>query len=636
MNKGVNVMHAHNAKTLHWIKPITPAADETLASFVYRWAKANTFPSRVSLLRALDVTVAIRTYHTDLEKLAAELRVPINTLEKIAPDPAPKIAALRRSFTRPSSEAVCPCCLADDVATKKDTYSRQLWSHALAIACPTHGVHLIDRCQHCSKPVRHDRPMVRVCSCGADLSRQTSIAASAAEVAFSSLLCGLEPANTVLPFDLSNGVPEDIDLFVIGLANQLLDRGAGKEAAKVGKTPNPKSVADAVRHLGPVFHLFETWPHNFDEKLRTLIEEVSPSASTGAAARFGRWYTHLFRKHRHVAYEPLRIAAANRIVISHDGVLNARTHSVQNIATVQKNWYSVKEAAVELHVSTERINEGIDKFLIEARIHDESAGYRQRLIALKEIQRLRQLQYEHIDDTAAREILQVPKAVYSLMCDAEWITRASANDIAPVVSGYIQHVPLLALIEKLRSSGIENAGHRWGAFVHLRQLNLRKTTDLQRMIHLYRAIAVGELKPIGIEDGLAVGGLMFSQPEIDQRIASWFVARGLTLQQVSALLGEHYDAVKAWVLSGHLPATREPMEQGSPWVIDLQDLITFLQTYASLASQAKASDSTSRGLATRLQLLGINPIEPEGGRGALVRLPDIFGALKKAPSATAQ
>lgn len=621
-------MNANDAKALHWIKPITPAADETLASFVFRWAKANTFPSRISLLRALNVSAAIRLYQTDLETLAAGLRMPIDVLEMIAPDPAPKIAALRRSLTRPSSEAVCPCCLADDLASKKDPYSRQLWSHALAIACPTHSVRLIDHCQSCSKPVRHDRPMVRVCSCGADLSRQTSVAASAAEVAFSSLLCGIEPTQMVFPLDLSNGIPDDIDLFVVGLANQLLDRGAGKVAAKVGKTPNPKSVDAAAQRLGPVFQLFENWPHNFDEKLRVLIEDASLTTSTGAAARFGRWYTHLFRKHRHFAYEPLRVAAANRIVISHDGVLNARTHSVQSIATVQKNWYSVKEAATELRVSTERINEGIDQCLIEARIHDESAGYRQRLIALKEIERLRQLQYEYIDDTAAREILQVPQAVYSLMSDAGWITRSDASDIAPVVSGYIQHLPLLALIEKLRTAGIKNTGRQHGIFVRLRQLNLRRTTDLQRLIALYRAIAAGELKPVGIDEGYALGSLMFSQHEVDLRIASWHVARGLTAQQVSELLDEHYDAVKAWITAGLLPATREPLEQGAPWVVNLHDLIKFMQTYATLASQAKATESTSRGINSRLQQFGVDPIEPEGGRGALVKLADIFSAIK--------
>lgn len=187
------------------------------------------------------------------------------------------------------------------------------------------------------------------------------------------------------------------------------------------------------------------------------------------------------------------------------------------------------------------------------------------------------------------------------MCDAGWVTRADANDIAPVVTGYIQHHPLLALVEKLRTAGIENAGRCRGGFVRLRQLNLRRTTDLQRLLGLYRAIAAGELKPIGIDEGYAVGSLMFSQAEVDQRIASWHVARGLTAQQVSELLDEHYDAVKAWITEGLLPATREPLEQGAPWVIDLHDLIKFMQTYSTLASQAKSISSTSRGINSRLQ-----------------------------------
>jgi TPR repeat protein len=63
----------------------------------------------------------------------------------------------------------------------------------------------------------------------------------------------------------------------------------------------------------------------------------------------------------------------------------------------------------------------------------------------------------------------------------------------------------------------------------LPQLNLPRTTDLQRLLGLYRAIAAGELKPIGIDEGYAVGSLMFAQAEVDQRIASWHVARGLSL-----------------------------------------------------------------------------------------------------------
>ena len=95
------------------------------------------------------------------------------------------------------------------------------------------------------------------------------------------------------------------------------------------------------------------------------------------------------------------------------------------------------------------------------------------------------------------------------------------------------------------------------------------------------------------------------------------------------MTGAHYDAVKIWVEKKLLPATREPLEQGEPWVIDLQDYVTFSQTYAPLASHAKACNSSSRGLVKRLQAIGVTPITFEGEeRGTLVRLADVFNALK--------
>jgi hypothetical protein len=265
-----------------------------------------------------------------------------------------------------------------------------------------------------------------------------------------------------------------------------------------------------------------------------MIEAALPTTSTGAAARYGRWYFFIFREYQHAAFSPLKEATANRIVLSHDGLLNARTNNVQDFATVQKNWYSVKEAAEELRVSVNRINDGIDRCLIKARIHDEAVGYRQRFIDFEEITRLKRLQFEYINDTAAIEILQVPKAVYRLMNESGWITRSDPNDVAPVVSGYIQHVPLLNLIERLQKSAPTDVCNSSTAFVRLRDLNLRRTTDLQRLLGLFRSIAAGGLNPIGHDEGLTVGGLMFSQAEVDKRIASWFVARGLTLQQVAS------------------------------------------------------------------------------------------------------
>lgn len=614
--------HHHTPSTFAWVRRPEPMQGESLTSYLDRWAKDNLLGSRSAMLKSFELSSAVRLPPGTLAPLAQALGVDVTTLQAMVPSTEPKTAVLRRSFIRPKHEAVCPQCL------EAASYSRQLWAHVLATACPDHGTRLIERCQQCGQGIRLDRPLPHLCDCGADLRRQRSKPATAAEVDFALLLQGDRPKGTSFPFFLDGNIPSDVDLYILGLANHIALTVDGKSAAKAGKMPQPRSLAQALERLLPVYGLFEDWPRKFDVRIKLLIEKSPSAASTGVAGRYGTWYRFFFRNYRHDAYHPIRVAVANCITLLHDGLLNSRSQNVQNISTVEKQWFSVKEASTELRVTAERIQQGIDDCLIAASINDEAVGGRQRFISRAMLDQLKQAQYEHVSDTYARDLLGVHQAVYSLMCDAGWVTRAVPGDVPPVVSGYVKHLPLLDLINRLRESAIANKDRRDVASIPLRELNYRRTTNYQRLVGLFRAIAAGELKPMDYEEGLGIGGLRFAQDEVDQRIASWYVERGLTAQQVAALTGAHYDAVKGWIDAGLLPATQEPMEQGAPWVVDIRDLITFLQTYAPLAWQARQCESSSRGLVSRLERAGFCPVVlKQSGRGALVRISDLLGSL---------
>lgn len=615
--------------TFRWVERPGPMPNESLMSFLKRWAMANNFDSRSSLLRSLDLSPAVRLAPTALTQLSNALSVALPALQEIAPSVTPRKAVLRLSFIRPKYEAVCPHCLVTG------SYSRQLWSHTLATACAEHKSRLIDCCQQCGQRVRIDRPLAHLCDCGADLSRLSTVPATAAEIDFASLLLGNKPEGTSIPLFLDADVPVDVDLFILSLANHLTLTDNDLPVEKAGKLPLPRSLAETLERLLPLFELFEDWPRRFDLRLKQMIEASPAALSTGVAGRYGSWYDLLFRNYRHDAYSHLRVAAANRIVMSHDGTVKRRSQSVLNIATVQKQWFSIKEAAAELRIGTERIQKGIDDCLISASVYDEAMGGRQRFVSRAMIEQLKRIQYEHVSDSYARNLLGVPKAVFDLMDQAGWILRSAPGDVPPVVTGFVKHVPLLGLIERLRSSALANKDRRDVSSIPLRELNYRRTTNLQRLLDLFRAIAAGELLPIGFEEGLSIGGLRFAVDEVDQRIASWYVDRGLTAQQVAALTGAHYDAVKGWIEEGLLPATREPLDQGAPWVVDLRELITFLQTYAALAWQAKSCKSSSRGLTSRLERAGISPVDAEhSGRGTLVRIGDLFASLGRGQTVT--
>ncbi len=615
-------------RVVKWLRRLAPEADESLASFLGRWARANALGTRSRLLRSLGLPTSVRITLANSEKLAAMLGLESSVLAAIAPSNDPARPVLRRNLTRPRDEAFCPACLAES------SYSRQLWSHGLATACPVHRTRLLDQCAKCGNRIGHERGISHLCRCGADLRRQWSEVATSAEVEFADLLTGAAPSQHVFPFVFEEGIPAELDLFVVGLANYFYRDPSGKSRSKPGKVALPGSVDDALKRLGPAFELLQDWPANFDARLEEMMARSPTITSTGVSMRLGAWYAFLFRKYTQPAFEPIRIAAANRIVLSHDGALNARTGNVVSIATVEKNWYSVRESAELLGVTRDRINDGIDRGIIVARIHDEAAGYRQRFLHKVEINRLVAVQAEHLSEATARQVLGVSKSIFALIDEAGLVERAELFAVEPVVSGLVLHVPLLRLIKRLKNAMPPGGGQSEAVGVHLRDLNLRRTTDRQRLVSLFRAIGSGELTPIGDDDEHGIGGMMFRQSDVDARVASWFVSRGLTVEQVSELTSTHYDAVKGWVDSGLLPASREPLEQGAPWVIELKALVRFLLAYAPLATQAAACGSTSRGLAAMLERRGAKPIGNPSGRGSVIKVAALFELLNSKTGAS--
>jgi hypothetical protein len=617
------------SKPLQWVKRLTPADDEGLASFLGRWARANRLQSRPRLLQAIDIPKALRIKDADVKKLSVALGVSTEDLQKIAPSDVPAYPALRRGMTRPLDEAVCPQCL------EAGAYSRQIWSHRLATACSAHGVRLVDRCGGCGKPIVHDRPLPHLCPCGADLRRIPTVPASIAEVGFAELLMGRRHPNDAFPFAVDCDIPVDVDQFFLGLANHLGGADGSAPRPKAGKADVPSSVDAARARLEGAFRLLSDWPVSFDVRLKQLIELPSAAATTGVVQRLGGWYGLLFRRHRHPMYQPLRVAAANRISLSLDGTLNARTRNVTAIATVTKTWYSVMEAVEELGVSRDRVNDGIDLGLIDARVHDESANYRQRFLNGDEISRLQQLQLDHISDRSAMKALHVTQAIYGLMDEAGWIIRASSESVAPVVTGMVLHVPLLRLMFRLKAVAQAAPSASMAATVPLRDLHLRRTTDRGRLVETYRAILAGELVPVGDDGTPGLGGLLFAAKQIDARVASRLIAKALTVQQISVLTSAHYDAVLGWVKAGLLPATQLVDQHGSPWVVELQDLVRFLMTYCPLAGQAAAAGSSSRGLTSTLEKAGVEVLNPTGPRGALVKVSGLIRSIRSKAAAQA-
>jgi hypothetical protein len=603
---------------IRWVRRLSPQQSESLAGFLNGWARANQFPSRRALLHDLGMSHAIRVADGDLLKLAQALDMPVTTLSGMAPSDTPAVPALRRIFTRTRSEAVCPACLAEQ------SYSRRAWSHALATACPTHGTQLIDACAHCGSLLHHDRLMPHLCDCGADLRRmQVPPAASSAEVELSLLLDGQRPTNSVLPFAISESVPADIDLFMFGFANHFCSTTVATPGAKPGKAPIPRRTVDARALLTPALALLEQWPQAFTSRIEALLRSKPTSSTASVSKRLGPWYGFLFRHFKREEYDPIRRATADCIVRLHDGRIDARTHNLQRVASVEKEWFSVAEAARELRVSRERLMRGIDDGRIDASVHDQAPGYCERFISRDEIDRLQEIKADHMDETAAAKHLGVPESVLRVLMEAGVVQVSDPATTPPVTTGLVSRSRLEELAGRLLEG--RAAMQAWKPrHVALRDLNLRRTTDRERLIRLFQEIGAGGIRPAGQDGTNQLGGLLFAHADIQARIASRSVAVTLTLQQVSDLTAAHYDAVKTWAEWGLLRARREHQQQGSPWLVDLADLIDFLSTHLPLAKLASQTRLSSRGIAARFASRGIETIGEAGRRGTLVRVVDLI------------
>lgn len=603
---------------LNWPKKVLPLADESLAGFLNRFARENGMASRRQLLSALDFPLALHVRSQDLGKLSDLLGLAHSQLLEIAWVDQPPKAVQRRCMLRAMGESVCPDCL------QESPHSRQLWSHRLATCCPNHGHRLIDRCPVCAGPIRHDRWHPQFCDCGTDLRLQKSAQGTAGERIFSDLLRGETPQFDT-PLDLTQGVPADIDLFVLGQLKHL--NGFSGDRGKTGLLALPSRVHEISHALMPVFDMLESGVPAVEVQFQELIASAGVKSS-GPSKRFGRWYKLLFRTFNGTAYAPWRQCAAQLIAINASVLVNTRTRHIQALASKGKGWLSVAEAARILKVSAERLHAGIDAGLIQAQEQGDSPTYRQRFLELVEVERLKQLRASYLDDTAARQLLDVPKSVFRLMNEAGWFVRCEPHQLAPVLSGTIQRMELQSLADRLRDSFTRSQSNLTSLqTVALRDLTLQKTVERRRLVDVYKEIAAGVIRPVGHDGSEGVGGVLLSLSDIDDRMNRSALVPAFTIEQVSSLTGAHPDAIKGWINDGMLLANKAKDQHGAPWQVPIQELVVFLMNYASLAHLAGKCGSTSRGISAMLAKSNVLTYRPSTKRGDLVRQIDLLQGL---------
>lgn len=185
---------------------------------------------------------------------------------------------------------VCPMCLAER------GFCDAFWDLAQAIACPTHGVMLVEHCPRCHKPLNWKRGKVMECRCGASLvSARTTAASPDLVQLMAAMRAMLYRDESIAPFPPSMlhlhrlGLARCCDLLWV-MSRYLRNRGSSRSFPKARRTYQSEieRVARALSH----------WPAGFRSFLGdTYADVVAQSPPTQSFERaFGWLFTQLLRR----------------------------------------------------------------------------------------------------------------------------------------------------------------------------------------------------------------------------------------------------------------------------------------------------------------------------------------------------
>ena len=578
---------------------------ESLTGLLRRAARAEGFVDLADYVSMTGCRYG-RPLIEDLEGAAHTLRIPVEVLEDIAPAEIPGTPPARQwHFHRHERDPFCPHCLRDEGTWRPE------WRVCWVTSCEVHGRRLRDECDQCGEPLTPNSGGLDVCGCGRALAAMSTVPATAGEMDIARLVTGTSSAF---------GVEPTIDLEANRLIRLLAGPAQPGRTGKAGKTPLPRSVAEAVEMTPTAGDILTQWPKAFDDEVRRRWRE-GPSDGRTAAQRLGPWYRQLA-----VLQGPYAQALKKRlkeVTAAELGDLYARP---ADTGAADKHWLSVAEGAEWLGVSQDRLRSAIRAGYLNAKAHRAGFGHAHTIVRRSDLQEIRTMRATYIDAKAARSWLGVSKTQLALLVEAQAVVpQADADDLF-LVDGRVHRPTLEAKVSAIAAHAPSEEGDAVET-VAFHNLNLRRTTDRRRLLELLRAIFEGEIAPVKVGNGSTLGNFEFAAADV-QTFLDGSSSPILTAAEVARMTGWKAECVTHWCRGGVLRAYQKRTKGIDQWQISASDLADFQSTYAVLADVARARGTTSRvslGWCARkgIEVVGQKVTEATS-RGGVVRVSDLF------------
>lgn len=599
--------------------PYDDIADESLNGYLLRLAEENFLGSTHALLRPTGVRLKSRYTEAERSAIAQYHGLDVQRLDRLAVFPAVEGSMADGLFVR-KVVPVCPECL------QLSGHIRQAWHHQLFTACPQHQVRLIAECPDCESSLELNRGAVSRCGCGCDLSRANAQPAGAANLLVSSILLRTgEHRQALSGLNEASGVPQDIDRFLLFLANLTL------------QVPHRKNAAIDFRRAVEINQACHVMAQDLSSGFRTFVLAKVHAANQADSRQFirhlGAWYRELNASFNTAAYAPLRAIVADIILGHAHAPINRKMKHIGAELLGLKATFTATEAARLLGSSPDRIVSFVKTGQLLGKVM-QGALVDFCLVDRAAVEALQQAAEGFVTSKDVLRLLNISRGVRARLLESGTLNRVADSDRPLFAKGEFRGRDVQRLIDVLADAPETAVCHKTLGIEDISA----KRFSYHQACEVYRLIFTGQIKPvsrIAEVQGLAAFG--FDQEEILGHLRQDPGLFELSITDLTKMTRWKHETIKGWVERGLLPVRAEPLGGQRRVFISVANLVTFLSTHLVAADAAERLGSKSVVLTNSLASKGVMArgahVTREGTqRGGLISVDALINvAIGRAP-----
>ena len=491
----------------------------------------------------------------------------------------------------------CSMCLCEG------GYWRIGWELLFFDVCPAHGCWLIDHCDRCGSAITWKRQSLIQCDCGHPYANSNA--------------CKAPESNRLLAYDLQRKFfGQRLTSEMLPIQGQSFDQAtrlirflgtysqdyAGRLPQKV---LNLGSMDVSWQITSTAAEIFYKWPENFVRVLHGMLAQTSGAVGQRFPARFGHFYSLLYRRFGDPEFAQLRTAFENFVAEHWRGPIAKRHKRFHEAMMDRATWVSANHARRQLQISASRLAVLVRTGEVVGEERVTAKGRRFLVVNRNSMQAMGPILSDELDLFSTSEILGLTKArlrsVLSELFPAarkiegdanRWaISRAEIEDIMRMCN-----VPLVSTVADGQVS-----------LDHILRFWCCSEDEVTRLLVNLRN---GVLQPVGRmgPDG-GLNRLVLIEAHARQLVSrsrsndqsKW------TIPQVAEMLNIKQEVAYFLVRQGLLASFPEVIGRRETALVSREGLDAFRLRYIFARDLAKLRKTSSRGLQSRLAEINIHP-----------------------------